>query len=63
VSSVDKPVIAIGGIDSATAADVLSTGAWGIAVLSAVVTRADPAASTAEIRAAIDTWIGHEVSA
>ena len=63
VSAVNKPVIAIGGIDASKVGDVLSTGAWGIAVLSAVVTREGPAAAVSEIRTAIDAWIGHEVNA
>ena len=54
VDAVDKPVIAIGSITAANAASVLETGAYGVAVLSAVVCADDPAAAAQEIRAAID---------
>lgn len=54
VDAVDKPVIAIGSITADNAPAVLQTGAYGVAVLSAVVCAADPTAATREIRAAID---------
>ena len=54
VDAVDKPVIAIGSINAENVASVLETGAYGAAVLSAVVCAEDPAAATREIRAAID---------
>ncbi len=53
-AAVDKPVIAIGGIQASNAAEVMAAGAHGIAVLSAVVCRADPRAAAAEFRAALD---------
>jgi thiamine-phosphate pyrophosphorylase len=61
VSAVDKPVIAIGGIDAANAREVLDTGVWGIAVLGAVAGHADPREATAELRAIVDAWVAAEV--
>ncbi len=53
-NAVDKPVIGIGSISVDRVADVLSAGAYGVAVLSAVVCQDDPQAScrefTTEIR-------------
>ena len=54
VAAVDKPVIAIGSITADNAASVLQTGAYGVAVLSAVVCADDPTAAARQIRAAID---------
>ncbi len=48
------PVIAIGNITVERVGDVLSTGAHGVAVLSAVVCSADPRAATRFLREAID---------
>ena len=48
------PVIAIGNITAERVGDVLSTGAHGVAVLSAVVCSADPRAATRLVREAID---------
>ena len=53
-AAVDKPVIAIGGIQASNVAEVMAAGAHGIAVLSAVACRADPRAAAAEFRAALD---------
>lgn len=55
VQAVNKPVIAIGGIGIANVADVLSTGAHGIAVLSAVVCAADPVETVLRFREALDS--------
>ena len=49
-----QPVIAIGGITPERVADVLATGAHGVAVLSGVVGQADPPASACMYREAID---------
>jgi len=54
VEAVDRPVIAIGNITAERVAEVLSTGAHGIAVLSAVVCDSDPASATRRLRQAID---------
>ena len=54
VEAVDKPVIAIGSITAENAASVLETGAYGVAVLSAVVCTDDPQAAAAAMRAALD---------
>ena len=48
------PVIAIGGIAPDRVADVLATGAHGVAVLSGVVCQEDPAAAARAYREAID---------
>jgi thiamine-phosphate pyrophosphorylase len=56
--AVPKPVIAIGSVTAARVGDLLGAGAHGVAVISAVVCQADPAAATREIRDAIDAWLG-----
>lgn len=48
------PVIGIGGIGSANAAQVVGSGADGIAVVSAICAADDPAAAAADLRRAID---------
>ena len=45
-AAVDKPVIGIGSITVDRVADVLAAGAYGVAVLSAVVCQDDPQAAT-----------------
>jgi thiamine-phosphate pyrophosphorylase len=53
------PVIAIGGLDPARAAEALDAGAWGVAVLWDVAGRDDPGARVAELRRAIDGRLLH----
>ncbi|CAN5283204.1 MAG: thiamine phosphate synthase [Nocardioidaceae bacterium] len=48
------PVIGIGGIDAANAADVIDAGATGVAVISAVCSAIDPRAAAAALLAAVD---------
>ncbi|MEX2446718.1 MAG: thiamine phosphate synthase [Dehalococcoidia bacterium] len=48
------PVVAIGSITPERIPEVMAAGAYGVAVLSAVVSAEDPAAATARCRAAID---------
>ena len=52
-AAVDLPVIGIGGINVEQVGEVLAAGAYGVAVLSAVVCQADPGAATAAFAAAI----------
>ncbi|MCY3732856.1 MAG: thiamine phosphate synthase [Chloroflexi bacterium] len=47
-AAVDKPVIGIGSITADRVGDVLGAGAYGVAVLSAIVCRDDPQASCRE---------------
>ncbi len=47
------PVVAIGGITAANATDVVTAGADGIAVSSAILGAADPEAATRELRTAL----------
>lgn len=54
VDAVAVPVIAIGSITAARIGEVMATGAYGVAVVSAVVKDADPEAATARCREAID---------
>lgn len=49
----DLPVIGIGGITSANAADIVRAGAAGVAVISAVLSASDPARAARELRAAL----------
>jgi thiamine-phosphate pyrophosphorylase len=51
------PVIAIGSITAERVAEVLSTGAHGVAVLSAITCAADPEAATREFTEAISEWL------
>lgn len=44
------PIIAIGGITEANVAATLRAGAWGIAVMSTILTAADPAPAVARLR-------------
>ena len=56
-AAVERPVIAIGGIDEGNIAAVLAAGAWGVAVLSAVVADADPRAATGRLRERLEASI------
>ncbi|HWR98173.1 MAG TPA: thiamine phosphate synthase [Candidatus Methanoperedens sp.] len=47
------PIVAIGGITAANAADAIAAGAGGVAVISAVSAAADPAGATRELRAVV----------
>ena len=54
VEAVDCPVLAIGGVNLDNLADVLATGCAGIAVISAILSSANPREAAAELRAALD---------
>ena len=60
-AAVDVPVFAIGGIDATNVRKVLHAGATGIAVISAILNVADPAAATAELRAILDDDARHRI--
>jgi thiamine-phosphate pyrophosphorylase len=47
------PIVAIGGISSATAADAMRAGARGVALISGIFGSLDPESSTRAVRAAI----------
>ncbi len=49
-----RPLVAIGGIDSGNAAEVLRAGADGLAVISAVAGADDPEAATRALRRALE---------
>lgn len=53
-SATSLPTVAIGGIKAAHAADIIRTGADGIAVVSAICGQADPAAATAKLKTLVD---------
>lgn len=55
-AATDLPVVAIGGITAANAGELASTGACGVAVVSAIFAAADPAAAARELRAAVEGW-------
>jgi thiamine-phosphate pyrophosphorylase len=58
VAAVGLPVVAIGSITADRVAEVLETGAWGVAVLSAFVGAADPAEAVRALREAVDACCG-----
>lgn len=49
------PVVAIGGMNVCTAADVMRCGADGVAVVSAVISAPDPVAAARGLRSALET--------
>ena len=49
------PVIAIGGVTAARAAELRDAGAWGVAAISALWGAADPAAATLRL---LEPWLG-----
>ena len=53
-NAVDKPVVGIGSITADRVGDVLAAGAYGVAVLSAVVCQDDPQASCREFATEIE---------
>ena len=55
VNAVDVPVLAIGGITVDNLASVLATGCAGIAVISAILSDADPAAAATRLRGGLDS--------
>ncbi len=57
VADVRIPVVAIGGITAARVPDVLSAGAAGVAVISAVLGVESPAAGASALREALDTVV------
>jgi thiamine-phosphate pyrophosphorylase len=54
VASVSVPVVAIGGITATRVPDVLSAGAGGVAVISAVLSAKSPGAAAGALREALD---------
>lgn len=54
VAAVDVPVLAIGGVDRGNVAQVLATGAAGVAVIRALLNAADPEAEARRLRAAME---------
>lgn len=55
VDGVDVPVLAIGGITADNLEDVLASGCAGVAVISAILSDADPCRAAARLRRALDT--------
>jgi thiamine-phosphate pyrophosphorylase len=55
VAAVDVPVLAIGGIGTHNFDAVLATGCAGIAVISAVLSAAEPRSAAAQLRDALDS--------
>jgi thiamine-phosphate pyrophosphorylase len=58
VHAVPKPVIAVGSVTADRVRVLLEAGAHGVAVISAIVCQADPAAAAREFRVALDDWLG-----
>ncbi len=58
VAATALPVIAIGGITEENVAATLRAGAWGVAVMSTILTAADPALAVARLRRIIATHQG-----
>ncbi|MGH2557775.1 MAG: sulfur carrier protein ThiS [Thermomicrobiales bacterium] len=61
VSTAVCPVLAIGGIDEQSVTGVLSRGAHGIAVISAINNAPDPRAAARRLRARIDDFLETEM--
>jgi thiamine-phosphate pyrophosphorylase len=55
VLAVDVPVLAIGGITAENVEEVLGTGCAGVAVISAILSAADPSAAAARLRRALNS--------
>jgi thiamine-phosphate pyrophosphorylase len=55
VEAVDVPVLAIGGITADNLDDVLATGCAGVAVISAILSDADPCRAAARLRQVLDS--------
>jgi len=49
------PLLAIGGVTAERAPEVMAAGAWGVAVISAVLDADDPADAARRLRAALDS--------
>ena len=54
VLKIPLPIVGIGGIDSSNAAQVLSAGAHGLAVISSICCQEDPARATRDLLAVIN---------
>lgn len=54
-AAVSIPLVGIGGVGSANAAQVIHAGCDGVAVVSAIVSALDPKRAAAELKAIIDT--------
>jgi len=52
--SVSLPVVAVGGITSTNAAEIVRAGAEGVAVIGAIMDPADPSGAAAALRRALD---------
>jgi thiamine-phosphate pyrophosphorylase len=59
VAGVEVPVLAIGGVTAHNLESVLATGCAGIAVISAILSAADPRAAAAQLRQALDRSAHH----
>jgi thiamine-phosphate pyrophosphorylase len=52
------PVFAIGGVGPANVAEVVRAGAWGVAVIGAIVSASDPAAAAGDLAKALEDAAG-----
>jgi thiamine-phosphate pyrophosphorylase len=57
-AAVSIPVVGIGGIDLENAASVIEAGAWGVAVISALIAAEDPEARARQILARVREALG-----
>jgi thiamine-phosphate pyrophosphorylase len=57
-AAVEVPVIAIGGVTAERVAELVAAGAYGVAVIGAVSSAADPYAATLELLKALDSGRG-----
>ena len=61
VQGVRAPVLAIGGIGPANAGSVIEAGASGVAVISAIMSAADPESAARELKQAmLEAWKSRE---
>ena len=59
VAAAPCPVLAIGGITAERVAEVVQAGAYGVAVIGAIVESSDPRAAAAALRGALDLALQH----
>ncbi|UIJ36719.1 thiamine phosphate synthase [Desulfobaculum bizertense] len=55
-ASTSRPLVAIGGVTAANAAELIQAGADGVAVVSAICSASDPRLATKQLLGAVEDW-------